>query len=104
MSHQDRQQEGSNPMQSTCTPIGPHELRILWEPDPEPYDPGDIPLEDVQPYIDMFGVDGCVIETRGPACPNCGRKSWEHAASLWGIVGDADYHRTIESELMAEVS
>jgi hypothetical protein len=47
-------------------------------------------------------VVGCVVETRGPACPCCSRKSWETAASLWSIVGDDAYHREIERELMSE--
>jgi hypothetical protein len=84
------------------TVYGPPELRIKWEPDPEPLEPGDIPLEEWAPYVDRYGIDGCVVELRAPACPCCGRTSWEHAASLWGIVGDRDYHREIERDLILE--
>jgi hypothetical protein len=93
-------------MPDTIT-YGPPELRIRWEPDPEPYDIGDIDnAEDreaeVWAYVDLHGVYGCTVELRRPACACCGRTDWEIGASLWGIVGDDGYHREIERELMAE--
>lgn len=81
---------------------GPVELRIQWLEDTEPYDPGDFDDAETWEYVERFGVYGCVVETRPPACACCGAKTWEHAASLWSIVGDADYHREIERDLMAE--
>jgi hypothetical protein len=86
------------------TTYGPHELRITWQDDTEPYDPGDCDDAETWRYVELYGVAGCVVETRAPACACCGRKSWEVAASLWSIVGDADYHREIERELIAEAS
>lgn len=84
---------------------GPSELRITWRDDPEPYDPGDFDDAETWEYVDRFGVLGCVVETRRPWCPCCDHKpTWEVAASLWSIVGDADYHALIERELMAEAA
>jgi hypothetical protein len=84
--------------------IGPAELRIQWLEDLEPYEMGDAEdAAETARYLDLYGVMGCVVETRRPACACCGVKQWEHAASLWSIVGDADYHREIERELMSEV-
>jgi hypothetical protein len=83
---------------------GPMELRIKWMMDETPYDYGDAEDQgETDHYIDLYGVMGCVLETRPPACACCGLKDWTHATSLWSIVGDDDYHRTIERELMAEV-
>lgn len=84
---------------------GPIEARVKWVVDEEPYDVGDAEdREDAARYVETYGVFGCVIETRKPVCACCGVAVWEHGASLWSIVGDADYHREIERELMAEVS
>lgn len=83
---------------------GPTELRISWREDPEPYDPGDCDDAETWAYVDLYGVYGCVVELRAPACGCCGRTAWEPAASLWSIVGDADYHRSIERELIAEAT
>jgi hypothetical protein len=100
---------------------GPAQLRVRWLDDDEPYDPGDMDhcedhreptrgcetcdaySREVWHEVETWGVYGCVLETRAPACGCCGRTDWEHAASLWGIVGDADYHREVEAELMSEV-
>jgi len=82
---------------------GPPELRIQWQPDEEPYDWGDIdPTPEDWDELGRLGVFGCVVELRPPACGCCGRTAWEHAASLWSIVGDDAYHREIERELIAE--
>lgn len=90
---------------SPPTTIGPAELRIRWEHDDEPYDWGDIePTAEDWAYLETYGVAGCIVEIRPPACACCGRTDWEHAVSLWSIVGDAAYHRHIERELIAEVS
>lgn len=86
-----------------ATTYGPPECRIQWLEDTEPYDPGDCDDAETWEYVERCGVYGCVLETRGPACGCCGARVWEHAASLWSIVGDEDYHREIERELMAEV-
>ena len=101
---------------------GPAELRIRWEPDTEPYDPGDTDhcedhsaftrgcetcerySSEVWDYVQTWGVFGCIVETRAPACGCCGRTEWEHAASVWSIVGDDAYHREIEAELIAEAA
>jgi hypothetical protein len=83
---------------------GPLELRVRWLDDDAPYDPGDCDTAETWDYVARYGVYGCVVETRKPACPCCGAKTWENAASLWSIVGDADYHREIERELIAEVA
>jgi hypothetical protein len=89
-------------MPDTIT-YGPPELRIRWMPDEEPYDWGDIePTEEDWDTLEREGVYGCVIELRPPACACCGRTDWQHATSLWSIVGDDAYHRTIERELIAE--
>lgn len=105
---------------------GPIELRIRWEPD-EPYDPGDAlkcdrhfdhrsrygPADcadcaeraaEVWSYVERWGVYGCIVQVRPPACACCGRTGWETAESLWGIVGDEAYCRSIERDLMAEVA
>lgn len=105
-----------------CKTYGPPELRVRWLDDDEPYDPGDTDhcedharftagcptceryCAEVDHYVETYGVLGCVIETRAPACGCCGRTDWEHATSLWSIVGDDDYHREIERELMEEVA
>jgi hypothetical protein len=84
---------------------GPVELRVRWEEDPEPYDVGD--AEDhieTAHYVETYGVCGCVVEVRRPACACCGFKQWAHAVSLWSIVGDADYHREVERELISEAT
>jgi hypothetical protein len=86
------------------TTLGPIELRIRWTEDPEPYDPGDCDDAETWAYVDTYGVYGCVVETRAPACACCGRTEWEHGASLWGIVGDALYHAEVERDLMTEVA
>jgi hypothetical protein len=83
---------------------GPVELRITWQPDSEPYQLGDAEdAELTEHYIDLYGVQGCVVETRAPACACCGLTQWEHAASLWSIVGDENYMREIERDLISEV-
>jgi hypothetical protein len=91
----------------SVTTYGPPELRVEWVIDKEPYDPGDVDEADAEAFyaelnrlLELYGVYGCVIETRAPACGCCGAKAWEHAASLWSIVGDADYH--LERDLIAE--
>lgn len=88
-----------------CTTLGPVEARIKWLEDEEPYEIGDAedPI-DAQRYVETCGVLGCVVETRKPVCGCCGVSSWEHAASLWSIVGDADFHRVVESELLDEAA
>lgn len=86
------------------TTYGPAELRIRWVEDDEPYDPGDFDDAETWHYVELYGVYGCIIETRAPTCGCCGRTEWQHAESLWSIVGDDDYHRTIERELVAEVA
>ena len=88
-------------MQSTT--YGPAEARILWVEDQEAPDPGDCDDAAFWQSVQDFGVFGCVVETRAPTCACCGVKQWEHAASLWGIIGDADYHCEIERELLTEV-
>lgn len=88
-------------MPNTIT-YGPAELRLTWRPDDEPLELGDIPWEDWEPYVEAHGIYGCTVELRRPVCACCGRKDWEHAASLWGIVGDDAYHREIERELISE--
>lgn len=89
---------------STMT-YGPAELRVTWHADDEPYDWGDIdPTPEDYAYLELYGVCGCVVELRPPACGCCGRTDWEYAADLWSIVGDADYHREIERELIAAAS
>lgn len=89
----------------TAKVYGPVEARARWEIDDQPYDPGDCNDAETWAYVEQFGVFGCIVETRGPACPCCGAEpQWEHAQSLWSIVGDADYHREIERELFAEVA
>jgi hypothetical protein len=89
----------------SCKTYGPVELRIRWMEDDEQYDWGDIePTQEDWNYLDQFGVMGCVLQTREPACACCGRTQWEVAESLWSIVGDDSYHREIERELMAEVA
>lgn len=79
---------------------GPAELRITWEPDPEPYELGDAedPAETVR-HIETYGVFGCIVEMRRPAC-----QSWEPVASLWGVVGNDEYWRAIEHELLKEAA
>lgn len=92
-------------MQAQYLTHGPAELRIRWEEDWEPYDLGDAEVPgETQRYIDMYGVCGCIIETRAPSCACCGHTSWKVAQSLWSIVGDDAYHREIERELIAEVA
>lgn len=104
------------------TTYGPPECRVRWEYDDMPYDPGDTDhceahseytrgcevcerySREVWDYVDRFGVYGCIVELRAPACAYCGHKEWEVADSLWGIVGDGDYHREVERELVAEAS
>lgn len=87
--------------------LGPVELRIRWVPDDEEpqhgFDDDDEMAKDFWSAVELYGVYGCVIETRAPACGCCGRTGWEHAESLWSIIGDADYHREIERDLMMEV-
>lgn len=83
---------------------GPPEARISWHEDSEPIECGDIPEAEMYALAQQYGVYGCVVELRPPACPCCGAKSWEHVASLWGIIGDADYHRHIERELTDEAA
>jgi hypothetical protein len=85
--------------------LGPVEARIRWMEDDEPYDWGDIePTAEDWGYLETYGVMGCVVEIRRPACGCCGRTDWEVAESLWSIVGDESYHREIERELLAEVA
>lgn len=86
---------------SLCPTYGPPELRVRWVDDDEPYDPGDCDDAETWRYVELYGVVGCVVEVRPPACGCCGRTDWQHAASLWSIVGDNDYHREIERELIA---
>ena len=86
---------------------GPSELRVRWIADDEPYDPGDYDPADeaaIWAYVETHGVYGCVVETRAPACACCGLTEWQHAASLWSIVGDDAYHREVEADLVAEAS
>lgn len=89
---------------SDVTVYGPIEARVRWIEDEIAPDPGDVDPREFFRYAEMFGVYGCVVETRRPACPCCGLKEWEHAESLWSIIGDADYHREIERELLDEVA
>lgn len=88
---------------STMT-YGPAELRVTWHEDAEPYDPGDFDDAETWRYVELYGVYGCIVELRPAACGCRGRTDWEHAADLWSIVGDADYHREIERELIAAAS
>lgn len=88
------------------TTYGPPEMRVRWEPDDVPFDWGDIdPSDDEREDVDVEGVWGCIVELRPPACGCCGRTSWEHAASLWGVTSpsDASYYGQVETELMSEV-
>ena len=83
---------------------GPVQARVRWEYDSEPLEMGDIPAEDWEPYVDAYGVMGCIVEARPPACPCCEREpDWQHVTSLWNIVGDDAYHREVERDLFAEV-
>jgi hypothetical protein len=96
-----------------CSPLaaigrvhGPVQARVRWEPDNEPYDWGDIgPTSEDYDYLEMHPPEGCIVEIRRPALlhPDAPAPQWEHAASLWSIVGDDAYHREVERELIAEV-
>lgn len=89
-----------------CKVYGPAELRITWQSDEEePLHDDTLGEEYMREFwraVEIYGVYGCTVEIRKPVCPCCGRKEWEHAASLWGIIGDDEYHREIEKDLMSE--
>jgi hypothetical protein len=88
---------------NTTHTYGPAECRVTWEPDDMPFDWGDVnPTESEVREVELKGVWGCVVELRPPACACCGLKSWQHAASLWGVDGDPTYCREVERDLMAE--
>lgn len=82
-------------------------LRVRWEWDEHPYEPGAFGTEFPSEVL------GCVVETRTDDdvddCPHtdgdsCNCKHWRHADSLWGIGDpDRDYRRIIEAELCHEV-
>lgn len=74
--------------------------RVLWEEDDISAEDarGDIPLDEWLESVERFGLLGCVVEVWDPS-PG---KGWTHAASLWSIVGDDNYHRVVEAELADE--
>lgn len=81
---------------------GPTELRVRWEPDSEPIECGDIPEAEMYAAAEQWGVYGCIVELRPPACGCCGRTDWEHGASVWSVIGDADYRAEVEADMIAE--
>lgn len=89
---------------SSLVAYGPIEARVRWVEDTESPDPGDCDPDEFFASAEQYGVFGCVIETRGPACPCCGAHEWQPAESLWSIIGPDDYHREVERELLAEVA
>lgn len=69
-------------------------IRFRWEWDDSP----DLSYMSADEIADAHEVFGCILERK---CVECG--TWQHAASVWGIVDpDATYRRVVEAELAAE--
>lgn len=58
---------------------------------------------EIAKQAEKYGAFGCILEMRSPVCEHCGHGGhWEHKASVWGVIGDGDYRRTVEAGLAAE--
>lgn len=73
------------------------DVRFRWLEDDESPEYGDIPPAEMDEEIRQHGHMGCIMERQ---CSCCGL--WVEVASLWGIVGDEDYHREVERNFLRE--
>lgn len=67
------------------------DVRFRWLEDDDEPEYGDIPPAQMDEEIRQHGHMGCIMERQ---CSCCGL--WVEVDSLWGIVGDEDYHREVE--------